>query len=212
MRLYYSAGSPFARMVRMALLETGITIPLVETTLRDPSSTLLPINPVGRVPTLWLRDGVALTETLLILPFLDRLHSGANLMPFEPERLAALGRVMGLLEGIAVWNRELRRPEDERSLGLLALEATRANRVADALERDLTLFDRIDAGWLALTAALGYCERRHTIWRWRDRRPALAGWFDTDSEQPAEGSTSTPTGITNPPLVLTQEMFYRGWQ
>ena len=117
MKLYYSAGSPFARVVRMAILETEITIPLTEATLRDLASSLLSINPVGQVPTLWLINGVALTETLLILPFLDRLHDGLKMMPFEPERLAALGRVMGLLEGIAVWNRKLRRPEHERSPG-----------------------------------------------------------------------------------------------
>ena len=192
MKLYYSAGSPYARMVRMAMLETGITIPLTETTLRDPASSLLPINPVGRVPTLLLSDGVALTETLLILPFLDRLHTGPKLMPFEPERLAALGRVMGLLEGVAVWNRELRRPGHERSPGLLTLEATRADRVADALERSLTIFDRIDAGWLPLTAALGYCERRHTIWRWRDGRPTLASWFDRAAERPCFVATMPP--------------------
>ena len=46
MQLYYSSGSPYARVVRMALLETGIVLPQVETTLRDPASTLLPLNPV----------------------------------------------------------------------------------------------------------------------------------------------------------------------
>ncbi|MSO90514.1 MAG: hypothetical protein EXR01_02845 [Acetobacteraceae bacterium] len=37
-------------------------------------ATSLPFNPVGRVPSLRLDDGTVLTETLLILPFLDRLY------------------------------------------------------------------------------------------------------------------------------------------
>lgn len=196
MKLYYSAGSPYARMVRMALLERAYEIPLIETTLRDPASTLLPHNPVGRVPTLWLDDTTALTETLLILPFLDGVHGGEPFMPTEPMRLAALGRVMGMLEGIAVWNRELRRPEHERSPGFLALEAIRANRVADTLEQDLSRYDRIDACWLALTAALGYCERRHTVWRWRDGRPCLAAWFDEAARRPSfQATLPPPSGI-----------------
>ncbi|MCA3344104.1 MAG: glutathione S-transferase N-terminal domain-containing protein, partial [Roseomonas sp.] len=54
MKLFHSAGSPYARIARMAVLELGLAdrIPFVETTLRDPASTLLPHNPVGRVPSL----------------------------------------------------------------------------------------------------------------------------------------------------------------
>ena len=99
---------------------------------------------------------------------------------------------MGLLDGIAVWNRELRRPIHERSPGVIALETTRGNRVADMLEQDLTGFDRIDACWLALTAALGYCERRHTVWRWREGRPRLAAWFDVAAARPGFMTTLPP--------------------
>jgi len=130
---------------------------------------------VGRVPTLVLDDGTVLTETLLILVHLDRLHDGAKLMPGAAAGLAELGRSMGLMDGIAVWNRELRRPVEERSPAVLALEEGRANRVADALEgavpHDAT-------ARLALACALGYCERRHPAWRWREGRPALSGWYD----------------------------------
>ena len=72
-------------------------------------------------------------------------------------------------------HRELRRPEDERSPGVIALETTRANRVADALERDVgagAYGGVADAGWIALACALGYCERRHRVWPWREGRPA----------------------------------------
>jgi len=192
MQLYYFPGSPYARMVRMALLETGLDIPLVETTLRDPASTLLPHNPIGRVPTLVLDDGTALTETLLILPFLDTLHSGARIMPCTPRDIARLGRVMGMLDGMAVWNRELRRPVQERSPGMIALEETRAARALDALEADLSGFDRIDAAWLALAATLGYAERRYTVWRWREGHPGLADWFNTASQRPSFQATIPP--------------------
>ena len=106
MRLHYVQGSPYARMVRIAWRERGIAgITEQETTLRDPESDLLPHNPVGRVPTLVLADGTALSETLLILTHLDRLHTGPRLIPETPAGLAELGQAIGLLDGGAVWNR-----------------------------------------------------------------------------------------------------------
>lgn len=187
MQLYYSPGSPFARIVRMALLEAGLEIPLVETTLRDPASTLLPHNPVGRVPTLVLDDGSALTEVTLILPFLV-----PQVMPTAPRDIARLGRVIGMLDGIAVWNRELRRPMNERSPAMIALEETRAARTLDALEADLGGFDKVDAAWFALASALGYGERRHKTWQWRAGRPRLVAWFEAASLRPSFQATIPP--------------------
>jgi len=196
MRLYFVHGSPYARMVRIALAETGLAarVTPVETTLRDPASTLVPLNPVGRVPSLVLDDGTVLTETLPILLHLDRLHDGPRLVPVDdPPRMAAYGRAAGMLDGIAVWNRELRRPVHERSPGVITLEATRANRTADVLEAEAAGFDqRCDAAWLARACALGYCERRHKAWRWREGRPALAAWFDRAAERPSFKDTTPP--------------------
>ena len=198
MQLFFVPGSPYARMVRIALREAGLSARIAETltTLRDPASTLLPLNPVGRVPTLLLDDGTALTETLPILLHLDRLHDEPRLVPLDDTAcMAAYGRAAGMMDGIAVWNRELRRPENERSPGVIALEATRANRVADSCEADAVsgrLSQRFDAAWLALACALGYCERRHQIWRWREGRPALSAWFDTAATRASFQATIPP--------------------
>jgi glutathione S-transferase len=188
--LHYVPGSPYARMIRIAWRERGIAgITEHETTLRDPASDLLPHNPVGRVPTLVLADGTALTETLLILTHLDRLHQGPRLIPETPQGLAELGQVFGLLDGIAVWNRELRRPPHERSPGVIALEETRANRTATRLEAAPPTHP---TARLALACALGYCERRHTAWPWRQGRPALSAWFDGAAATPLFQATLPP--------------------
>ncbi len=190
MILYFSPGSPYARMVRIALRMRGIPgVEEREATLRDPGSVLLPHNPVGRVPTLVLDDGTALTETLLILGHLDRIGTAPMLLPQDTKGLAELGRVMGLLDGIAVWNRELRRPPEERSPSVLALEQTRANRVADALA---AAPPEDAAAALALACALGYCDRRHGAWRWREGRPRLAAWYDLIADGPHFLATMPP--------------------
>ncbi|MSP05545.1 MAG: hypothetical protein EXR05_10025 [Acetobacteraceae bacterium] len=95
---------------------------------------------------------------------------------------------VGILDGIAVWNRELRRPPEERAPSVVAPETTRAKRAADALERDVAngrYGGELDAAVIALGCALGYCGWRHMVWRWRQSRPTLAAWFDRIAAQPA---------------------------
>lgn len=184
----------------MALREGALTarVPEVVTTLRDPAAAVLPHSPVGRVPALVLEDGTTLTETTLVLGWLDRLGSEPAMLPDDAAGLAAYGRVLGLLDGIAVWNRELRRPVEERSPSVIALEVVRAGRVADALEQAVRDggYARVDAGFLALATVLGYAERRHTVWRWREGRHSLVQWFAEASQRAAFCETlPPPSGI-----------------
>jgi len=200
MELFHSSGSPYARIARMAVLELGLEgrVAFTETTLRDPASSLLPHNPVGRVPSLVLADGTTVTETTPILMVLDSLVAPERRLLGDGadgwKRLAAYGRVLGMLDGIAVWNRELRRPVHERSPGVIALEETRAARIALALQEDVArgVYIAADAGFLALLAVLGYCERRHRVWPWREGLPGLAAWFDRASDRPSFDATMPP--------------------
>ena len=198
--LFYSSGSPYARIIRMAVQESGLdhAVAQRETTLRDPAAPLLAHSPVGRVPALVLPDGTTLTETSLILGWLDRLGDQPPLLPTDAAGLAVYGQVLGLLDGIAVWNRELRRPPEERSPSVIALETLRAGRIADALEVAVQAggVARLDAGYLALAAVLGYGERRHTVWSWREGRPGLAAWFTRAAAREAfQATLPPPSGI-----------------
>ena len=195
-RLFYSEGSPYARICRMALREGGLTTKVQEvvTTLRDLAAPVLAHSPVGRVPALVLEDGTTLTETTLVLGWFDRMGSQPPMLPIKAASLAAYGRVLGLLDGVAVWNRELRRPVTERSPSVIALEVGRADRIADTLEHAVSegAFAEIDAGYLTLAAVLGYAERRHTVWIWREGRPYLAQWFAQASQREAFCETVPP--------------------
>ncbi len=141
MKLFYAAGSPYARIIRVVLRETGLDrrVPEEEVTLRDPNSGLLPFNPGGKVPTLQLDDGTILNESLLVLSYLDTQHGGRRLLPMDGSdgwrTLADTGRAIAFLDGISVWNRELR--FGLKAPGVISIETARAERVADALERAL---------------------------------------------------------------------------
>lgn len=187
LELFYTHGSPYAHICRMACRERGLIPNVVETltTLRDPAAHVLVHNPSGRVPALVLDDGTTISETTLILMFLDQVGSEPGLLPKNPEGMAAYGRVLGLLDGIAVWNRELRRACTERSPSVLELEQSRANRIADALENDIASgrYADIDAGALALLAVIGFAEQRHTVWDWSRGRTHMARWFARASKR-----------------------------
>ena len=201
MKLFYAEGSPYARMVRIALIELGLDDKVEKeiVTLRDTGSALLPYNPVGRVPTLQLDDGTVLTESLLILFYLDTRHSGPPLLPRDgADRWAALSRLgtaMGLIDGLAVWNRALRLPEHERSPYILALERTRATRTLDTLEHTVAAgayTGRLDAARIALGATLGWTERRHQTFDWRTGHPELSAWYDEIERTPSFTRTLPP--------------------
>ncbi|HZT87424.1 MAG TPA: glutathione S-transferase family protein [Stellaceae bacterium] len=199
MKLFYASGSPYARIARIVLRETGLdrTVEEVEVTLRDPNSALLPINPGGKVPTLQLDDGTVLTESLLVLSFLDTRHGGRRLLPLDGSdgwrTLAGLGRAIAFLDGISVWNRELRFGQSTQ--GVIALEKARAERAADALERDVAAgayAGDIDAAQIVLGAALDNCSRRHKVWPWRPGRPHLAALADRMAARPSFQATLQP--------------------
>jgi glutathione S-transferase len=203
MKLFYASGSPYARIIRVVLRETGLDrrVPEEEVTLRDPNSALLAYNPGGKVPTLQLDDGTVLTETLLVLGYLDTQHGRRRLLPMDGsdgwKALADTGRAIAFLDGISVWNRELR--FGQSTPGVIALEKARADRVADALEKALgeghyqgPPNGSIDAAHIVLGAALENAARRHKVWEWRSGRPRLSGFLDEIARRPSFAATVQP--------------------
>jgi len=84
--LYYSPASA-SLAVHIALRELDIAHTLALTSTgaeahKEPG--YLALNPVGRVPTLVLEDGTALTEVIAILNYLSSLSPKSGLIPAEP--------------------------------------------------------------------------------------------------------------------------------
>jgi glutathione S-transferase len=204
MRLLYSTGSPFARLVRIALLETGLDANVIKQELTrarlySAESDVLALNPVGRVPTLELDDGTILTESKLILDYIDALNPGPKLLPRDGSdgwrTLAEMGQALGLLEGVVTWLRALMPPEPQRAVESIARESARVNRAADALERAVAqgaYAGHINAAQIVLGTALGLVEPRLPVWKWRERRPHLSRWYDAIAARPSFRATEPP--------------------
>jgi glutathione S-transferase len=139
MKLYVTYTSPYARLARIVVVEKGLQdrVRILEAKTRTPGSPYYQINPSGRVPYLFNDAGVGMEDSQLICAYLDNLDGKPRLhLPQRSDwaysRLEAAARSM--CDGIAVWVREMRRPENERSPTILAHEAARSERMADAFE------------------------------------------------------------------------------
>ena len=215
MKLYITPGSPYARMARIVVLERGLAsrVETIAAQTRVADSPYYGINPSGRVPYLVCDDGVGLEESALICAYLDHLDGNpafdlpADDQSWEARRLEALAR--SLLDGLSVWGREMLRPGNERSPGVIAHETARARRLADLWEAEIErplMRGALNMAQITLACALGL-EARNPDFMWRPRHPKLCAWFDRVAARPSFTATAPPSASAAsaaPPSNSTQ--------
>jgi glutathione S-transferase len=199
-KLYITQTSPYARVVRLVIIEKGLAqrVEIVEAKTRMPGSPYYALNPSGRVPFLVRDDGPGLEGSGLIATYLDNLDGRPALTPQPSAYGWAYGRLeayaRSMLDGIAVWVREMRRPDGERSPPVLAHEIARAGRLADFWEREighaamqgppnLAQFLLVAAIEVAAHAGMGEYDKG---------RPKLAIWLRRMQERPSIKATAPP--------------------
>ena len=202
MKLYITPGSPYARVARIVVLETGLQdrVEVIPARTRAVDSPYYAVNPSGRVPYLVRDDGVGLEESAVICAWLDHCHGDPVFdlppgdMAWEARRLEALARSM--MDGLSVWVREILRPEDERSPGVIRHEADRASRMADLWDVEIDhpwMRGALNLAQITLGCALGL-EARNPDINWRPGRTKLSDWFDRIAARPSFAATAPPAG------------------
>jgi glutathione S-transferase len=216
MKLFITPGSPYARMARIVVLEKGLEsrVETIVAKTRVADSPYYGINPSGRVPYLISEDGVGMEESALICAYLDHLEGEPALdlsgddQSWEARRLEALARSM--LDGLSVWGREILRPENERSPGVIEHEKDRARRMADVWEREIDhplMRGALNMVQITLACGLGL-DARNPGFLWRPRHPRLSEWFDRIAARPSFTATAPPSasaGSGAPPDSALQE-------
>src|SRR5262245_4084645 len=192
MKLYVTMTSPFARLARIVVVEKGLgdRVEIVEAKTRTPNSPYYQINPSGRVPYLVDDAGASMEDSQVICAYLDnldgrpRFHHPAGEADWAYRRLEANARSM--CDGIAVWSREMARPENERSPTILAHEVARSQRMADLFEvrvSDPLMQSAPRMAHLLLAVGLDFARHRG-MGDLTDGRPQLGAWKRRMSELP----------------------------
>jgi glutathione S-transferase len=196
MKLYVTPGSPYARMARIVVVEKGLEsrVEVIMAKTRTTDSPYYRINPSGRVPYLVRDDGVGMEESAVICAYLDQLDGGPvlDLQGWEARRLEGLAR--SFLDGLSVWLRELYRPPNERSPGVIRHEIDRASRLADVWEREIgqpLMRGPLNMVQLTLACALGI-EMRMPDLDWRSGHPKLQDWYEPIAARPSFKATEPP--------------------
>jgi len=182
MQLIIALPSPFARKVRIALIEKRI----VFTTIVDnPWSTDCEVarhNPLGKVPTLILNDGRILYDSKVIVGFLETFSREPPLLPNDPYLRVEHRQVEALADSVC------------DAVVLIVLERARSPSLQsrDWLQRQ---FGKVEAGvaetarllgpqsWyvghqfgladVAVGCMLGYLDLRLAEFKWRERHTNL---------------------------------------
>jgi glutathione S-transferase len=200
MKLYLTFTSPYARMVRIVILEKTLQdrVEILKAQTRQADSPYYSINPSGRVPYLIRDDGVGMEDSQLICAWLDHLGGSPSFdhpsgqVGWESRRLEALAR--SLMDGLSVWGRNLVLPEDERSATVIEHERQRSRRMFGLLESqiDHPLFTGdFNVVQMTLVCAL-QLERRNPDIQWRQDHSGLSAWTDKINERVSITETMPP--------------------
>jgi len=198
MRLFGSPTSPYVRKVMITLHETGQTgaVEVVMASGTPLDSVRMPLaqNPLGKIPVLERADGPALYDSRVICRFLAH-RAGAALYPEPPALWAALTLEAtgdGILDAALAMVYETRlRPPEQRNAALVDGYWSKIARAVAALDGRWMghLAGPIDAGQIAVGAALGYLDFRHDARNWRAEASALADWYARFGERPSMRAT-----------------------
>jgi len=200
MQLFVTMTSPYGRLARIVVLEKGLQgkVEIVEAQTRVSDSPYYQINPSGRVPCLVRDDGVIMEDSQLICTWLDQLDGNPRLTRAHKRQDWAYGRLestaRSMVDGVAVWVREMRRAQQERSPVILQHEADRCVRMADFWEReigDALMRGPLNLAQMLLITAVELAEHRKMA-EVLPGRAKLAVWARRVREIPSIKATRPP--------------------
>lgn len=197
MKLYYSPNSPFVRKVRVTAIEKGVS-DRIEEVLSMPMENhpdLHAANPLGKIPALILDDGSVIFDSPVICEYLDTLSPQNPLLPQDFALRLQVRKMEALADGImdALVARYLEintRAENERSskwIGRWENAILRAVKVLEDGKEPLP--EGLDAGSIALGAALGYLNLRYPEFGLAAHFPKTASWLLAFEQRPAMKAT-----------------------
>jgi glutathione S-transferase len=198
-RLFASPTSPFARKVRIALIEKALLCEVVMTDAAKPDPRVARLNPLSKIPILERDEGQSvLFDSPVILEWLDEISEPIFVPKTGEERIEVLmwqALCDGVMDACVARLIETRRPDEKHVSGYIRRQEEKianAFTLANAkvgegylVGKEMTLAD------IALVVAVEYVDLRHPH-DWRAANPKLAAWHRRSAERPSFVETRPP--------------------
>jgi glutathione S-transferase len=194
MRILASTTSPYARIARIALAEKGFDISSAEfvNPWSDPEP-LLKINTAARVPTLELDNGLPITESLLILLWLEKKRPEPSLLGGDLDILISqTGRAMGVIDAmtqILTFSRQYDSGFADHSVGLRRRRSIIDGMAALEAEPPSYASETPSIAVLTTIVALDYLRMRFPEAPWAAPTPHLDALRTHVADRPAYKTT-----------------------
>lgn len=194
MKLYYSPNSPYARKVRVLLIERDMMdrVELIEVSTTDADGPLRKINPLGKVPALDAGVDGLIHDSPVICEYLCGYTSSASgvgtAIDLTDKCLAATAH--GVLDAGYAVRMEKTRPEHLQWQDWKDKQFGKITRTLDQLEADPSALPTDPTiGAIALACTLEWLAFRHPEGQWLSERPTLSGWMEAFGQRPAMQQT-----------------------
>jgi glutathione S-transferase len=198
MKLYHSQTSPYVRKCLVAAHHLGLLgrieklASAAHPVNRD--QTIIPHNPLGKVPTFIADDGTVLYDSRVICEYLNDLAKGSLFPTTAAARWRALtdqALADGILDAALLVRYELMvREESGRSQAWTDGQMDKIRTGLARFEQRIDAqADRLDIGTIALGCVLGYLDFRFADLGWRKTNPKLARWYEAVAATPAMQAT-----------------------
>lgn len=188
MKLHWSPRSPYVRKVMIFAHETGLADAFDKVrsvvAMSKPNLDVMRDNPLGKIPTLVLDNGLALFGSVVICEYLDSLHQGGKLFPAPgPDRWRALrwhALGDGMLDTLILWRNERDKPVVQQTPEWLSAFDLKIRNSLDLIEKEVAELERapFGIGHIGVACALGYLDFRFEDLGWRNNRPKATRWFE----------------------------------
>lgn len=202
MKLFATPVSPYARKVRIMLVEKHIDCDIVMVpSLAATDSPVPEFNPLGKVPTLVLDDGTSLYDSPVIVGYLEQKTPVSHLLPEGNLERALVRRWEALADGVCdaavTIMLESRRAPEQQDLTVVERQKLKVQRGLAAMSRDLAdkkwcAGDKFTLADIAVGCTLGYVELRFPGMDWRVPHPNLAALYQKLQKRPSFRETAPP--------------------
>jgi glutathione S-transferase len=182
MKLIGSYTSPYARKVRIALLEKNLPCEFINDPPWEAATHVPDFNPLGKVPALVTDAGDVLFDSNILLDYLELQGGNIALYPADRRDALVVRQLVTLADGICDAGVAIvvegRRPADKQVPEWIARQQGKIDRGLAALERQATarefLFGtQFSAADVAAGCMLLWLDFRLPAFDWRAAHPAL---------------------------------------